>query len=81
MVYLRTEFSLVKRILVKKIRVAAQELKERLKEIHQKGYLDYLDGSLDSIKFLKPREDELFLGNGGIFFEQIQKINCRNGKK
>ena len=35
----------------KKLGVGAQELKERLKEIHQKGYIDYLDGSLDSIKF------------------------------
>ena len=57
----------------KKLGVGAQELKERLKEIHQKGYIDYLDGSLDSIKFLKPREDRTFSGKWWNLFEQIQK--------
>lgn len=57
----------------KKLGVESKELKERLKEIHQKGFVDYLDGSLDSIRFLKPREDRTFSGKWWNLFEQIQK--------
>lgn len=57
----------------KKLGVENHELKERLKEIHQKGFVEYLDGSLDSVKFLKPREDRTFQGKWWNLFEQIQK--------
>lgn len=57
----------------KKLGVENQELKERLKEINQKGFVEYLDGSLDSVKFLKPREDRTFQGKWWNLFEQIQK--------
>lgn len=57
----------------KKLGVDSLNLKERLKEIHQRGFVDYLDGSLDSIKFLKPREDRTFQGKWWNLFEQIQK--------
>lgn len=59
--------------LCKKIGVDSRDLKERLKELHQKGFVDYLDGSLDSIRFLKPREDRSFPGKWWNLFEQIQK--------
>lgn len=59
--------------LCKKIGVENKFLKERLREIHNKGFVDYLDGSLDSIRFLKPREDRTFSGKWWNLFEQIQK--------
>lgn len=67
----KTQFSEAN--LCKKLGVNAIELKERLKEVHQKGFVEYLDGSLDSIKFLKPREDRNFQGKWWNLFEQIQK--------
>ena len=48
-------------------------IKERLKELQRKGYLEYIDGALSSIKFLKPREDRHFNGKYWNLFEQIQK--------
>ncbi len=57
----------------KKIGVDRLEFKERLREVHQKGFVDYLDGSSASIKFLKPREDRNFKGKWWNLFEQIQK--------
>lgn len=59
--------------LCKKLSVDALQLKERLREIHNKEYIEYLDGSLDSIRFLKPREDRTFSGKWWNLFEQIQK--------
>jgi ATP-dependent DNA helicase RecQ len=49
------------------------QLKERLREIHQKGFVDYLDGNSNTIRFLKPREDRTFSGKWWSLFEQIQK--------
>lgn len=59
--------------LCKKISVDGIGLKERLRELHQKEFVDYMDGSVDSIKFLKPREDRTFQGKWWNLFEQIQK--------
>lgn len=59
--------------LCKKLSVESTQLKERLRELHQKEYLDYLDGSVDSIRFLIPREDRMFQGKWWMLFEQIQK--------
>ncbi len=56
-----------------KIGVSVELIKERLKELQQKGYVEYVDGALSSIKFLKPRDERL---NSSIYwklFEHIQK--------
>lgn len=56
-----------------KIGVSIELIKERLKELHQKGYVEYVDGALSSVKFLKPRDERL---NSSVYwklFEHIQK--------
>ena len=57
----------------KKLGIENHQLKERLREIHQKGFVDYLDGNSSTIRFLKPREDRIFQGKWWNLFEQIQK--------
>lgn len=59
--------------LCKKIESEPHLIKERLKEVHRKGYVDYIDGALSSIKFLKPREDRQFGGKYWNLFEHIQR--------
>jgi len=59
--------------LSKKIESEPHLIKERLKEVHRKGYVDYIDGALSSIKFLKPREDRHFGGKYWNLFEHIQR--------
>lgn len=59
--------------LCKKIESEPHLIKERLKEVHRKGYVDYIDGALSSIKFLKPREDRHFGGKYWNLFEHIQR--------
>lgn len=56
-----------------KIGVENSLIKERLRDLQRKGYLEYIDGALSSIKFLKPREDRQFLGKYWSLFEQIQR--------
>ncbi|WP_449400935.1 RecQ family ATP-dependent DNA helicase [Chryseobacterium wanjuense] len=56
-----------------KIGVSVHLIKERLKELQQKGYVEYVDGALSSIKFLKPRDERV---NNSLYwklFEHIQK--------
>ncbi|WP_144282656.1 RecQ family ATP-dependent DNA helicase [Chryseobacterium echinoideorum] len=56
-----------------KIGVSIHLIKERLKEMQQKNYLEYIDGALASVKFLKQRDER---ANSGIYwklFEHIQK--------
>ncbi|MFC5871128.1 ATP-dependent DNA helicase RecQ [Chryseobacterium arachidis] len=56
-----------------KINVGITLIKERLKELQQKGYVEYIDGALASVKFLKPRDERV---NNSIYwklFEHIQK--------
>ncbi|WP_419869985.1 RecQ family ATP-dependent DNA helicase [Chryseobacterium sp. CT-SW4] len=48
-------------------------IKERLKEMQQKNYLEYIDGALSSIKFLKPRDERAINGAYWKLFEHIQK--------
>lgn len=55
-----------------KIGVSIHLIKEKLKELQQKNYLEYIDGALSSIKFLKPR-DERATGVYWKLFEHIQK--------
>ena len=57
----------------KKIDVEVPLIKERIKELHQKNYLEYIDGALASIKFLKHRDDRAVSGKYWNLFEQIQK--------
>ncbi|RKT01204.1 RecQ family ATP-dependent DNA helicase [Chryseobacterium defluvii] len=56
-----------------KIGVGIPLIKERLKELHQKNYLEYVDGALSSVKFLKPRDERAVQGAYWNLFEHIQK--------
>lgn len=56
-----------------KIGVGVALIKERLKELQQKGYLEYIDGALSSIKFLKPRDERITNSLYWKLFEHIQK--------
>lgn len=56
-----------------KIGVGIPLIKERLKELHQKNYLEYVDGALSSVKFLKPRDERAINGAYWHLFEHIQK--------
>ncbi|KPE52019.1 ATP-dependent DNA helicase RecQ [Chryseobacterium indologenes] len=56
-----------------KIGTAVPLIKERLKELQQKNYLEYVDGALSSIKFLKPRDERAVNGTYWKLFEHIQK--------
>ncbi|MCW3168508.1 RecQ family ATP-dependent DNA helicase [Chryseobacterium sp. 09-1422] len=56
-----------------KIGVSIHLIKERLKELQQKNYLEYIDGALASVKFLKPRDELVTTSIYWKLFEQIQK--------
>lgn len=56
-----------------KIGVSIPLIKERLKELRQKGYVEYIDGSQASIKFLKPRDERVNKSVYWKLFEHIQK--------
>ncbi|MCT2407636.1 RecQ family ATP-dependent DNA helicase [Chryseobacterium antibioticum] len=56
-----------------KIGVSVPLIKERLKELQQKNYLEYVDGALSSIKFLKPRDERVTHSAYWKLFEHIQK--------
>lgn len=56
-----------------KIGVSIHLIKERLKELQQKNYLEYIDGALASVKFLKPRDERVTNSLYWKLFEQIQK--------
>lgn len=56
-----------------KIGVSVPLIKERLKELQQKDYLEYVDGALSSIKFLKPRDERAIHSAYWKLFEHIQK--------
>lgn len=60
-----------------KIGVGIPLIKERLKELHQKNYLEYVDGALSSVKFLKPRDERAVKGAYWHLFEHIQKNKIR----
>ena len=59
--------------LSKKIGTTSQILKERLKELHQKNILKYIDGEEKSVKFIKPRNDIAISKKLRPLFDQIQK--------
>lgn len=56
-----------------KINVSVPLIKERLKELQQKNYLEYIDGALSSIKFLKPRDERAVNSAYWKLFEHIQR--------
>jgi ATP-dependent DNA helicase RecQ len=56
-----------------KINVSVPLIKERLKELQQKNYLEYIDGALSSIKFLKPRDERAVNSAYWNLFEHIQR--------
>ena len=56
-----------------KIGTSIHLIRERLKELQQKGYVEYVDGALSSIKFLKPRDERLNNSQYWKLFEHIQK--------
>ncbi|UEQ78914.1 RecQ family ATP-dependent DNA helicase [Chryseobacterium arthrosphaerae] len=56
-----------------KINVSTPLIKERLKELQQKNYLEYIDGALSSIKFLKPRDERAVHSAYWKLFEHIQR--------
>ncbi|RQO36849.1 RecQ family ATP-dependent DNA helicase [Chryseobacterium sp. KBW03] len=56
-----------------KINVSVPLIKERLKELQQKNYLEYIDGALSSIKFLKPRDERAVSNIYWKLFEHIQR--------
>ncbi|TXF77418.1 ATP-dependent DNA helicase RecQ [Chryseobacterium sp.] len=48
-------------------------IKEKIKELQQKNYLEYIDGAMSSLKFLKPRDERAISGTYWNVFEHIQK--------
>lgn len=56
-----------------KLDVDPQLIKERLREMQKKEYLDYIDGAMATVKFLKPREQRALDGKYWHLFAQIQK--------
>lgn len=59
--------------LSRKLEVEPHVLKERIRDLMQKNYVEYIDGALSSIKFLKPRDERANNGKYWHLFEQIQK--------
>lgn len=59
--------------LAKKLDTDLHLVKERIRDMQQKNYLEYIDGALWSVKFLKPRDERSIGGKYWNLFEQIQK--------
>lgn len=59
--------------LAKKLDADLHLVKERIRDMQQKNYLEYIDGALWSVKFLKPRDERSIGGKFWKLFEQIQK--------
>lgn len=56
-----------------KLGISIHLIKERLKELQQKNYLEYVDGALSSVKFLKPRDERVINSGYWKLFEHIQR--------
>jgi ATP-dependent DNA helicase RecQ len=56
-----------------KLGISIDLIKERLKELQKKNYLEYVDGALSSIKFLKPRDERAVNAAYWKLFEHIQR--------
>lgn len=56
-----------------KIQIGAQLFHERLKELQEKGYLEYLNSANDTIRFLHPRNERMLLNHYWKLFYSILK--------
>lgn len=56
-----------------KIQIGAQLFHERLKELQEKGYLEYLNSANDTIRFLHPRNERILLNQYWKLFYSILK--------
>lgn len=56
-----------------KIGLNIQEIKEKIRKLEEKGYLEYIDGNEDSIKFLRHRNSREIEGKYWKLFEKIQQ--------
>ncbi len=54
-----------------------QTFKVKLKQMQKAGYLEYLDGGQQAIKFLKPRNDRYLFGEYWRLFHHIQQNKLR----
>src|SRR5690606_28875929 len=59
--------------LANKIQTEVQIIKDRIRDMQQKNYVEYIDGALWSVKFLQPRDERANKGKYWHLFEQIQK--------
>ena len=60
-------------MLSRKLGISVQEIQDRIQYLEQKELVEYVDGSADSIKFLKPRNTREFQGKYWNEFQQIQR--------
>lgn len=59
-------------MVLKKLQMDKHLFQERIKEMMQKGYLDYLDGNNASVRFLVPRDEKQWLSKYYPIFHTIQ---------
>ena len=60
-------------MLSRKLGISVQEIQDRIQYLEEKELVEYVDGSADSIKFLKPRNTREFRGKYWNEFQQIQR--------
>ena len=56
-----------------KLGIEISIIKERINELERKGYLEYINGALSSVKFLQHRDERAISGKYWNLFLQIQK--------
>ena len=56
-----------------KFGINQDDVRKRIQQLSDKGFLEYIDGNQDSIKFIVHRDMRSFEGKIWKFFEQIQK--------
>ena len=56
-----------------KLGIEISIIKERIRELERKGYLEYINGALSSVKFLQHRDERAISGKYWNLFLQIQK--------
>ena len=59
-------------MLSRKLGISVQEIQDRIQYLEEKELVEYVDGSADSIKFIKPRNTREFQGKYWNEFQQIQ---------
>ena len=60
-------------MLSRKLGISVQEIQDRIQYLEEKELVEYVDGSVDSIKFLKPRNTREFQGQYWNEFQQIPR--------